>query len=376
MGLPSLFHINSYYITSALHKELASKLDERSIQQLIYVPVASKTDTNINLPENWKSSEVVYRHCFGKFDRYIWPLKMTKIWHNLQDVFVPGSFGLIHAHSLITNGLIAHRAGKKWGTPYIVTVRETDVHVFMDKIPGFKHIARQVLNNASAIITLSPAYKDVQLRRALPGSFYQEIKEKISVVSNGIHPYWLDNRFESTPPKKKLVILFVGQMIHRKNFPGLIAACRLMKGHGYKISIEVVGSGPLFEPNKQKSGGLDVVFHGKISNKQELLEVFRKSHVLVVPSFKESFGLVYPEAMSQGLPVIYTKDQGFDGFFPDGHVGHAVNPNDPEEIADRITRIYDDYTRYSSNAYAEAPAFSWDKVADKLIAVYRSCMKD
>lgn len=40
-----------------------------------------------------------------------------------------------------------------------------------------------------------------------------------------------------------------------------------------------------------------------------------------MPSHKETFGLVYAEAMSQGLPIIYTKNQGFDGQFPDGYVG-------------------------------------------------------
>ena len=32
-------------------------------------------------------------------------------------------------------------------------------------------------------------------------------------------------------------------------------------------------------------------------------------------SFKETFGLVYFESMSQGTPLIFTKGQGIDGYF-------------------------------------------------------------
>ena len=43
-------------------------------------------------------------------------------------------------------------------------------------------------------------------------------------------------------------------------------------------------------------------------------------------SLGESFGLTYAEAMSQGVPVIYSKGQGFDGQFKEGVVGYHVDP--------------------------------------------------
>jgi glycosyltransferase involved in cell wall biosynthesis len=91
---------------------------------------------------------------------------------------------------------------------------------------------------------------------------------------------------------------------------------------------------------------------------------------LVLPSLLETFGLVYPEAMSQGLPVIYTRGQGFDGHYPDGHVGYAINPNDPRDIAEKIKVIFSDYLRFSTNAFNASLDFSWDKIVDKLLEVY------
>ena len=43
-----------------------------------------------------------------------------------------------------------------------------------------------------------------------------------------------------------------------------------------------------------------------------------------MPSRYETFGLVYGEAMSQGLPIIYSKGQGVDGYFKEGTVGYGV----------------------------------------------------
>ena len=57
-----------------------------------------------------------------------------------------------------------------------------------------------------------------------------------------------------------------------------------------------------------------------------------------MPSYTESFGLVYAEAMSQKLPVIYSKGQGFDGQFEEGLVGYHVSPYDVKDIANGILK--------------------------------------
>ena len=51
----------------------------------------------------------------------------------------------------------------------------------------------------------------------------------------------------------------------------------------------------------------------------------RSCSVFAMPSIFETFGLVYLEALSQNLPVVYTKGQGIDGMF-DNTVGIGVDP--------------------------------------------------
>ena len=68
-----------------------------------------------------------------------------------------------------------------------------------------------------------------------------------------------------------------------------------------------------------------------------------------MPSFTESFGLVYAEAMSQGLPVIYSKGQGFDNQFPEGMVGVHVSAYDAHDVAEGIEKVVNNFYQMTQN---------------------------
>jgi len=91
-----------------------------------------------------------------------------------------------------------------------------------------------------------------------------------------------------------------------------------------------------------------------------------------MPSYNETFGLVYLEAMSQGLPIIYTKREGVDGYFKDGTVGYSVNPKDVNDIVKKIEMIISNYNRISKNCLGLVEKFSWDKIAKIYYNIYKS----
>lgn len=57
-----------------------------------------------------------------------------------------------------------------------------------------------------------------------------------------------------------------------------------------------------------------------------------------MPSKAETFGLVYVEAMLQGLPILYTKNEGIDGFYEE-NIGEKVISTDMEEIQIKLLKL-------------------------------------
>ena len=370
-----VIHINSYFITNALHGELIENLDKKGLKQSVFVPVAQAELINKNLPYGLHNGTITYKNCFSTFHKYLWPVKMLKIWMEFKKFYQKQPSSIIHAHTLIVNGLIAWWAFKKWGTPYLVTVRNSDLNVFLKYLPVFRAVGLKILNASSGVIMVSPIYLEKHLTSYYPKAKYPDIYKKVVVIPNGISDFWHRNLSEKTKLQEVKTIVFSGQLKKNKNLDSLIKACTLLVNNGFKLKLKVLGDGPQFAHFRKRKYELEIEFYGHLDNKDQILDKLRQSDILVVPSFVETFGLVYPEAMSQGLPVIYSRNQGFDGFFPDGYVGYAIDPKSPKEIAEKIQLIFSDYSRLSSNALEASKVFSWDRTTENIMQLYELVLK-
>jgi len=119
-----------------------------------------------------------------------------------------------------------------------------------------------------------------------------------------------------------------------------------------------------------------VEYKGIIKDKNLLMKALRNNALFAMPSIHDTFGLTYLEALSQQLPVIYTKRQGIDGLFEDKNnpVGIAVNPLSVDEIAEAIKAILTNPNIYS-NRQVDFSMFNWNNIADKYISDYEEVIK-
>jgi glycosyltransferase involved in cell wall biosynthesis len=95
-----------------------------------------------------------------------------------------------------------------------------------------------------------------------------------------------------------------------------------------------------------------------------------------MPSFHETFGLTYIEALSQGLPVVHSRGQGVDGFFSAGTVASAVDPSVPRAIADGIREVVARLPSVRRVCRYEARRFAWQHIGNTYRDVYRSILGD
>jgi glycosyltransferase involved in cell wall biosynthesis len=96
--------------------------------------------------------------------------------------------------------------------------------------------------------------------------------------------------------------------------------------------------------------------------------------VLVQPYISASQSGNTVMAYAAGIPVISTNIGGLAEMTEDGKTGYVTTPNDPEAIADAVSRCFegDNHKKMSHNARrAAAEQFNWEKIAEQTISVYR-----
>ena len=282
-------------------------------------------------------------------------------------------FDLIHAHTVFSGGYAARQLQKKYGIPYIVAVRNTDVNVFFKYMFHLRAVGVDILRNASRIIFLSPSYREQVLRDYIPLKDLESIAEKSEVLPNGIAELFFEQNAQPKQLNGTLKIIQVGRLVKLKN-PELTAkAVEILRSRGRDVELTFVGS--VQDENYRPLLDKDYVNWFDNCPQTEVIGHLSQADIFVMPSHIETFGLAYVEAMSQSLPVLYTAGQGFDGQFPEGEVGFAVSDSDPEALADAIEKVVENYETLSKNAISGAKKFRWDTIGSRYTELYREAIR-
>lgn len=164
---------------------------------------------------------------------------------------------------------------------------------------------------------------------------------KLHIVHNSIIPP-SPEKTEATPEKDEMTtLLYLGRISEEKGLDTLIRAMGLLKDLPVRLRIAGVGSAPYVKRLKGE------VWRADVTDRVELLghcpdvyEEIRRCDIGVVPSeWKEPFGLVLLEFMSQGRPVISTGHGAQPEIITDGEEGLLVAPGNPGQLADAIRKL-------------------------------------
>lgn len=363
-----ILHLNSYYAQGYFYKNLYDEQRNQGLDINVFVPVEKKFKKgNFNYGSYTKCIA-----CFNHLDRLFFHLKQRKIEKQLFQEYNIENFDLIHAHTLFTNGYSAYKAKKRYKIPYLVTVRNTDVNVFFKKMLHLRSLGIKIMAHADKVIFLSKAYRDEVLKKYIPQKDKDKFLQKCVIIPNGIDNFWFDNigNPKKYDPNKELKLLYVGEINNNKNIKTTIDAIKELKNNGIEATLSIVGK----KTDKKifdKMIVYDFVNYLGIKPKEDLLSIYRKHNIFVMPSIHETFGLVYAEAMSQGLPVIYSKGQGFDGQFRESEIGFHVRAQSSLDICNKIIAIIKEYPILSSKCLKLVEKFSWQKITGNTIQIYK-----
>ncbi len=283
---------------------------------------------------------------------------------------------VLHGNMLYRDGLICRILSERSGIPYVVSVRNADLNLPSYWRAFLRPVGLENLRRAGAVICLSRPYRD-RLLAFVPPAEREAIAEKCRIIPNGVDDFWLDNRCtKEGGPGETVRFLTVGRIEENKNQLRTAQAIRAWgEKTGRAVRYTLVGDCR----DEEMAAALrqfDFVEIKPYMEKESLLGELRGSDVFIMPSHAETFGLVYAEALTQGLPLIYTRGQGFDRQFDDGFVGYPVDSRDAESIRGGIEKLLADYEAIRGRTAEASERFRWSRITAQLTEVYARTAED
>ncbi len=220
-------------------------------------------------------------------------------------------------------------------------------------------------------------YNSQATKRAVEAVAGKKLKGVVAFPSGDRLPHQLGvHQIVQRAHNDILNIIFVGSIIPRKGLHILIEALAKIENKNWFLNIvgnmrlepayaqDIMRFVETHELTKQ------IKFHGKLSD--EKLEILlNQSHILVVPSTYEGFGIVYLEAMGFGVVPIGTKAGGAREIIFSGQDGYLISTDQPQEdLANKLNTLLNDRNRLAAMGVASFHKYkqypSWTETCEKI----------
>ncbi|MEG4205987.1 glycosyltransferase family 4 protein [Microcoleus sp. Pol7_A1] len=148
---------------------------------------------------------------------------------------------------------------------------------------------------------------------------------------------------QTQPPNlqlKRPIFLYVGRITARKGIQTLLEACALLKNQGYvDYSLLIIGKGDqrkeLETFIKECDFEEQVTWAGWVEY-GNLGAYFQQADIFVFPTFEDVWGMVVPEAMVLGKPVLCSNGAASCELIMSGENGYIFDPSSAKELADKM----------------------------------------
>jgi glycosyltransferase involved in cell wall biosynthesis len=154
----------------------------------------------------------------------------------------------------------------------------------------FRKPVLRSLKNADVVFSLGGKLTELLIAQGIS-------RDKISQVSIGIDPSWLNNGRQISHSARRTFV-FIGRYERRKGIEELMLVLNRM--HDASFEFHFIGNIP--EEKRVKADNLH--FWGNISDANKIKSVLAVADVLVCPSYSEGMPTVILEAMASGLAII------------------------------------------------------------------------
>ena len=297
----------------------------------------------------------------------------------IVDVVKAHKIDVLHVHYAIPHAYAAYMSKmmlKDVGIslPIVTTLHGTDI-TLVGSHPFYRSAVTFSINNSDYVTSVSKSLKD-------DTESLFDINKSIDVIPNFIdvkkHAH-LDRpcHRESVAENKEKVITHISNFRPLKRVKDVVKVFEIVQ-RDIPSKLLMVGEGPerIKAQRYVKKHNLSdkVLFLGK-SN--EINELLCYSDIFLLPSEKESFGLVALEAMIHKVPVISSNAGGLSEVNINGESGYLSTVGDVKEMAKNAIKILKDeneFKRLKEGAFRRAKTFDISNIIPKYELIYKKAL--
>lgn len=242
---------------------------------------------------------------------------------------------VVHAHKLSTDALVGEGVAAALGAPLVVSAQgNSDLKILgvrRDLLPRWRRIWHQ----ASVVLPFAPWTRD--RLAALLGARTGAVQLLPCILrDDAIQPPVLSDR-----PLVRTA--FHLRDYKNKNVLALMEAVLKLAARTPGLRLEIAGGGDAaafarLAAAAGRGGTSQVRLVGPLSA-SEISRFFNQASCMALPSLKESFGMVFVEALNSGCPVLLPRGFAIDGYLPEGEVSVSVPASDRRALAAGLERL-------------------------------------
>lgn len=246
------------------------------------------------------------------------------------------------------------------GSTHIVHQAETmiklDFHINKRVIK--KELAEYSM--ADYISVLSTHSKQTFISNGIPGNRIIVNPLGVNVLDFTFQP----RNFESNP----FTVGFVGSMSKRKNVSQLISAIGKLVEENLNIRLLLVGN--IDDDFDQSVLDNRFTTYQPSVKETDLYKWYAKMHLFILPSLEDGFGMVVPQAMATGLPVVVSDEAGASELVVQERNGYIFSPGDFELCEQIIRKLYHDRNsakKMGDSAANDVQNFTWSEYGKRYL---------
>lgn len=291
-------------------------------------------------------------------------------------------FDLIHGHSGGPVTLIGWEVARAKKIPFVVTYH-TLWNRYTHYILKGKVVTPKMMEQATKIFGNRADYLIAPTERVQKELRSYGVKRPIKVVASGIDIEQFKNAKKGFLRSRlglggEPIMLFVGRLGREKSIDFLLKAFKEVYEKEPSTHFVIIGDGQDRKKLSSLAARLKIShnthFLGRIES-SEIARGYKDATVFVFSSTSETQGLVIPEALASGVPVVAVDDPAYESV-EDGKNGYLVKGG-PSEFAGRVLQIIQDASlrdRLSDQAVTSSEKFSIKGAVDLLESVYFELM--